>query len=340
MFFEELDRDKKRVFLVVLTFTAVAGIGFACLNYYRNLIALATVELITAFISMWLWIHVNKTSSVRNFKRLALIYVTVFFCIMMFAISSKGVSITIFAWVLVIPLTSYLLLGVKLGFIITAVFYSIATFLFFGGYTAHPVLIEKAAYGNIFVCALLYWGVSHSYELSNQSFKLKLQRMAVSDHLTGLYNRTTMSQLFKATIEQAQLTENTVSLVLFDLDNFKKINDRFGHETGDQVLIKFSEILQSSIEKIGVAFRIGGEEFAIMFATNSEIFTLSLTERIRQETEKIIIDETSSDLNVSVSAGVVTSQPNKAVLSEMMVTADRRMYQGKSQGRNVVIHHG
>jgi diguanylate cyclase (GGDEF)-like protein len=128
--------------------------------------------------------------------------------------------------------------------------------------------------------------------------------------------------------------------VLFDLDNFKKINDRFGHETGDQVLIKFSEILQSSIEKIGVAFRIGGEEFAIMFATNSEIFTLSLTERIRQETEKIIIDETSSDLNVSVSAGVVTSQPNKAVLSEMMVPADRRMYQGKSQGRNVVIHHG
>ena len=164
MLIRELDKNKKRVFLVVLTFTAIAGIGFAWINYFRGLINLAAIELLVAAISACFWIGVKNTESVVFFKRLALVYFTLFFSVMMYAISLNGVSITIFAWVLVIPLISYLLLGVKLGFIFTATFYSIASVLFFAGYTDHPVMVEKVAYANMIVCALLFWRVSHSYE--------------------------------------------------------------------------------------------------------------------------------------------------------------------------------
>ena len=87
-------------------------------------------------------------------------------------------------------------------------------------------------------------------------------------------------------------------------------------------------------------FRIGGEEFAVIFSAHSDLIILSLAENIRRETEKIIINEASSEILVSVSAGVATSLPDRAVFNELMETADRRMYHGKNQGRNVVIHKG
>ena len=294
----------------------------------------------TALVSAWLWLYVNKTASVVQFKRAALIYVTMFFSLMMYAISLNGVSITIFTWVLIIPLISYLLLGLQSGFIITAIFYAISTFLFFGGYTNHPVMAEKVAYANMIVCALLFWRVSHSYEYASQSAKQKLRVMAVSDYLTGLYNRITIQELFDNMVEQAEYKGEIVSLVLFDLDNFKTINDQFGHEIGDQVLIKFARILKSAVSGKGEAFRIGGEEFAVIFSAHSDLIILSLAENIRRETEKIIINEASSEIRVSVSAGVATSLPDRAVFNELMETADRRMYHGKNQGRNVVIHKG
>ncbi len=340
MLLQEVDRNKQKVFQVILSFTSVAGLGFALINAYRGLSQLAVVELIVALISLWLLINLKKTESVEKFNRLALIYVLVFFTIMMYAISIDGVSITIFAWVLVIPLASYLLLGVRSGFIITALFYGITTILFFGGYTNHPVLEEKVAYGNMIVCALLFWGISHSNEHASQSAKRKLRKMAVSDHLTGLYNRTMMSQLFDHAVSHAALKNEQVSLVLFDLDSFKSINDEFGHDTGDQVLIKFAQILQTAVADKGASFRIGGEEFATIFSVQSDLMALSLAENVRRSTAGIMLKETAPNRVVSISAGVVIAQPDQAMLSAMLATADRRMYQGKKQGKNVVIHKG
>ena len=164
--------------------------------------------------------------------------------------------------------------------------------------------------------------------------------MAVSDYLTGLCNRTNMKQVFDKTVERAEQNTDIVCMLLFDLDSFKSINDQFGHDTGDQVLIKFARILQTAVSGKGVAFRIGGEEFAAIISAQSDLIILSLAENVRRATEKIIINEVPSDMNVSVSVGVATATPEKAVLNELMLTADRRMYQGKRQGRNVVIHKG
>lgn len=340
MLLKELDKNKKKVFQVILAFTAVAGVGFAVINYSRGQHTLASIELIAAVSSFVLLFYVNKTTRIENFIKLTLIYVTIFFSIMMFALASEGVSITIFAWVLIIPLVSYLLLGLRIGFYITALFYTISTYIFITGFTSHPIMQESVAYANLFVCALLFWAVSHSYELSNKTAKKQLRKMANSDHLTGLFNRTTLNQLFKETVNQANNKHESVSWVLFDLDGFKNINDEFGHEAGDHVLIQFAQIIQHAVYDKGYAFRIGGEEFAVLFSAESDLMVLSLAENVRRNTEKIIIQNNPEDKKVSVSAGVVTERPHNAELNTMMKVADRRMYHGKSQGRNVVIHKG
>jgi len=323
---------------VVLTFTVVAGIIFAWMNFKRGLTGLASVELIVACISLWLWLHVKKTQSVAYFKRLIMIYILVFYSIMMFTFTVDGVSITIFIWALSIPLISYLLLGTYLGFVLTAFFYVLTAWLFFAGFTAHPIMIEKVAYANIIICALLFWGISHSYQYANQLAQEKLQRMAVSDHLTGLYNRTVINEMFESHVEQATENNEKVSLVLFDLDGFKDINDRFGHDVGDRALIQFAQVLQQTKAGRGVYFRVGGEEFAGIYSTQSELDVLLIVESIRGETERIALDHPPSKNIITVSAGVVIEKPEQAKLNQMMSIADRRMYMGKKQGRNVVVH--
>ena len=97
-------------------------------------------------------------------------------------------------------------------------------------------MLENVSYANIIICALVFWAISHSYEHSNRYAKDKLNQMAVYDHLTGLYNRSMISRLFKQATEKADsnLLQN-ISLISFDLDHFKQINDQFGHAIGDEV---------------------------------------------------------------------------------------------------------
>lgn len=340
MFNKELDRNKKRVFQVVLIFTILGGFGFAVLNYFRDQFTLAITELCAATLSFIFLLYVNKITSIAVFKKTVFIHVMFFFSLMMFIISSDGVSITVLAWVLVIPLLSYLLLGLKLGFYITALFYCFSAVIVFNKFNVYQVMTEPVAYANLILCALVFWGVSHGYEHANQEAKYKLKQAAILDPLTKLYNRTALQPMFDSTIDKAVHKQEAISLVLFDLDNFKSINDEFGHEAGDQVLIQFAKIVQSAIKDKGYAFRIGGEEFAAIFSAQSDLMVLSLAENIRRDTEKIIIPDNLSEKTFSVSAGVVTQQPQEATLNELMITADRRMYHGKNQGRNVVIHKG
>jgi len=337
---QEIDRHKKFVLLVLLYFTIPSGIIFSILNYFRGQELLAAVEFITASIAIVILYSVYRAQFSKQIEKLALTYVLMLFTIMIFAFSTLGVSSNIFIWAVIIPSISYLLLGVNYGFLITLTFYTLSAWMFFRGPSGNPVIEGVVSYTNVFSCTLLLWGLSHSYEYASQSARKKLRKMAICDHLTGLYNRTTMSQLFGHISRQAEQNNEIVSMVLFDLDSFKSINDQFGHDVGDQVLIKFARILQSAISGKGMALRIGGEEFATIFSAQSDLIILSLAENVRRATEKIIINEAPSGMSVSVSAGVATSIPNQAVLSEMMVIADRRMYQGKSQGRNVVIHKG
>lgn len=338
MQFLELDKYKKRVFQLLLVFTIIAGLVFAFLNLQRDLETLAITELAVVLVAIWLLFLVNKTKGREKFNRLALSYLIIFLSIMMFAFSIEGVSITIFVWALGIPLVSYLLLGLKPGFIMTAVFYSLTAYLFFSGFHGNPVMVDSVAYANFIVCALVFWGISHSYEHSNRYAKDKLNQMAVFDHLTGLYNRSMISRLFDQAVEHSASDQQEISLVSFDLDRFKKINDQFGHAIGDEVLKRFSTMVLQQIPDDCSAFRLGGEEFLILLPKASKSVATSLAEKIRLATKNIIISGLPKDFFVSVSSGVITGSVHVAKLNSMLKIADRRLYQAKQQGRNIVIN--
>lgn len=322
---------------MLLFFTIVAGLLFSVMNYYRGVFSLAITEIIVVLISFWIYFRVVRAKSLKEFKLFSLVYIILFLSVAMVAFSLEGVSITIFCWALTIPLLSYLLLGVKKGFVITAVFYSVSLFIFVYKHSTHPVFQEKVAYANILISALLCWSISHFYEKSNVVAKTKLRKMAVYDHLTGLLNRSVMHGLFAKIQRKAAMANKILGVVIFDLDRFKSINDTYGHATGDDVLIQFAEIIKSNIEESDMAFRLGGEEFSIIVQTNNHSEVFEIAESIRKATESIKYEGLQKNNPITVSAGLVTSFPEGAELSPMMQNADNYLYTAKSSGRNTII---
>ncbi|WP_211337003.1 GGDEF domain-containing protein [Marinicella litoralis] len=341
MQFLELDKYKKRVFQVLLALTIVSGTVFVFFNYQRGQSALALIEMAIVILSVGLMIRVNKIRNREKFLRIALVYLTFFLSVMMFAFSVEGVSITVFVWALGIPLISYLLLGVETGFIMTAIFYSLTASLFYRGFHAHVSMVDSIAYANFIACAFVFWGISHSYEHSNRFAKDRLNQLAVFDHLTGLYNRSMVTKLFTKAIESPNTHQQQISVISFDLDHFKNINDQYGHAIGDEVLQRFSQVLMEQIPAESSAFRMGGEEFVVILPTSNEAKANNLAEKIRKAIEQdLIISGLPKAFYVSVSVGVITDWVKSANLNSMLKAADQRLYQAKQQGRNVVVSHG
>jgi diguanylate cyclase (GGDEF)-like protein len=171
----------------------------------------------------------------------------------------------------------------------------------------------------------------------------QLEIMSITDQLTGLYNRTYIMRHLVKEIERAISLKSPVSLILFDLDHFKSVNDKHGHLTGDKVLQKTTDIIKLNLRPSDVPARYGGEEF-IIFAPKTDLNTAqALAEKLRSAVEDNIIKTASGHIKVTISLGVTSinyglppgNKPAK-ILDRLLLEADSAMYRAKSKGRNCI----
>ncbi len=162
--------------------------------------------------------------------------------------------------------------------------------------------------------------------------------LAVTDALTGLHNRRYMETHLAALAEQAGATGRPLSLVLVDIDNFKSINDTYGHEAGDRVLRQFAARFRRNTRSIDLACRIGGEEFVVVMPDSGLEPACQMAERLR---ECIAIEPFQPDgettLTVTASVGVATLDQPQGSLDALFKRADRALYVAKRGGRNRVV---
>jgi len=156
--------------------------------------------------------------------------------------------------------------------------------------------------------------------------------------LTQLFTRQHIDEGLEQEIKNALLDKQDLSILLLDLDHFKKINDSFGHTTGDHVLQSFSNIIKNNIRDCDMAGRFGGEEFVVILTNtnleNAKIFA----EKIRTITEKSNIEKDDQSITVTVSIGVASynsKHGTKALL--LLEDADKALYQAKENGRNQTV---
>lgn len=172
--------------------------------------------------------------------------------------------------------------------------------------------------------------------LENAHLHELVQEQAVTDELTSLANRRQFLDALAHELARSARTGETTSLVLCDLDDFKNVNDRFGHPAGDEVLRVVGRVLRESVRELDVPARLGGEEFAVVLPNTMLDGAVRLAERIRVAVERAAIVVGGKRIPVTVSLGVATHLEDET-LEDLMHQADRCLYAAKEAGKNVVV---
>jgi diguanylate cyclase (GGDEF)-like protein len=161
----------------------------------------------------------------------------------------------------------------------------------------------------------------------------RTERSAVTDGLTGLFNHAYLLQALRREVQRSKRHDFKVSLALFDLDNFKKINDTRGHLEGDRVLVKTAALLQESLREMDIAARYGGEEFAVILPDTSRTGGYVVADRIRRRIEEHF-RRRKGGVNVTISGGVATYPEDATNHEELIQRADEGLYRSKADGKN------
>lgn len=169
----------------------------------------------------------------------------------------------------------------------------------------------------------------------------KLEEIATRDGLTGLLNKKAILQVLDSELMRARRHDSTLSLMMLDLDYFKNINDTYGHQAGDTVLVTATELIDKHVRGIDHVGRYGGEEIVIVLPDTSETESVEIAERIRRSlaSTQIVVSEFNF-VSVTVSIGIAIFPMDGADKDALLNNADQAMYHAKAEGRNRVIKYG
>jgi diguanylate cyclase (GGDEF)-like protein len=171
-------------------------------------------------------------------------------------------------------------------------------------------------------------------ERSLKETNRKLVLLSETDSLTGLYNRRYTDGILEQEIKQAERYGDSLTVALIDIDNFKQVNDTFGHACGDQVLVAVAQKIRKCTREVDVAGRYGGEEFLLVFPKLAIDDATNVMERLRSSMESIVVEGKIG--LVTISAGIVEHHHGET-LSRLLSRADKLLYRAKQGGRNQVM---
>jgi diguanylate cyclase (GGDEF)-like protein len=183
----------------------------------------------------------------------------------------------------------------------------------------------------------LWLGSQASIALENVRLHRLVARQASTDGLTELANRREFEDSLANEISRAERFDGSLALILADLDNFKQVNDRFGHQAGDEVLRSFADILRETVRDIDVAARYGGEEFAILLPQTDVVGAEALAERLREAVESRAMAEVADGPVTVTSSFGVASFPEASTGPGLFAAADEALYRAKRAGKNCVV---
>lgn len=325
---------RKAVLVALLWITILAGILFGILNATRASLTLALVEWGMSAYSIMLLLAVRRT---HHLERWILAYIFPFFSAMMVAVATPTASVTVFGWVLLIPLVSHLLLGRRMGLGVSLFFIGAALVIFLYRFDGDAAVMDVRSVANMVILTACITVFSHVYEVSRERSEIQLLKMAQTDFLTGLPNRSRIKVFFEREKSRAIREQQPLSLLVIDLDHFKTVNDRFGHEAGDRALVFFADMLKTRLRATDLAGRLGGEEFGVVLVNTATTTAVAVAEELRKALASATLEHDGQPISLSMSVGVSELGVDGGTLQDLLSVADERLYQAKENGRNQVV---
>jgi diguanylate cyclase (GGDEF)-like protein len=174
--------------------------------------------------------------------------------------------------------------------------------------------------------------------LANLNLRETLQEQSIRDPLTGLHNRRFLEDSLVRELARAKRKTQPLSIILLDIDHFKRINDTFGHGAGDMVLRRLGLVLQAYVRESDIACRVGGEEFSLLLPEGPLQIATQRAEDIRKAVNELTLKHEEQDLGaVTVSLGVATFPDHGTTADALIRAADKVLYDAKHKGRNRVV---
>ncbi len=318
---------------VLLTVTIFAVSFFAVNNWVVGFKTFAVIEAIFAI--FWCAIFIISKHT-QYLKRWSFIYLCTCYFLVIYGIMITTFKAGLFSWLFIFPILSYLLLGIKAGTLITLVSVSGGLFvlgrmLWTGNNEMHWIVMGNAG----FTLAAI-WSMVYVYESKREYVFNSLKEQARRDPLTGLLNVKTLNDTLSNTLNMAQRNSYLVTLVYIDINDFKHINDKEGHQKGNEILLAVAQVIRGLIGAKDHAFRYGGDEFCIIFPNSEQ-------EQVRQTFGVKLADQVHTNLNnLSMSIGYAQSGPIDFCSPDSLIhKADKNMYLVKStkkQAKHKVIN--
>lgn len=183
------------------------------------------------------------------------------------------------------------------------------------------------------LCVLIFARVVSA----NHKYTHSLKKLTYTDGLTGLRNRYQLEEKLNVECDRAQRNHQPISLLMIDIDNFKRLNDSYGHQAGDQVLRGMGNILQEYARSYDLACRYGGEEFLLLLPATSQEEALLIAERYRQIIEQQLFFSEHERHRITISLGLATNDHQHRLSAKQLIyEADSALYKAKKNGRNQI----
>ncbi len=188
------------------------------------------------------------------------------------------------------------------------------------------------------VCVSLFDATDTAiYKAMHKSVLAELEEASRTDGLTQLYNRRHWQDRLDEEFSRSRRYQHPMTLILFDLDHFKSINDNYGHLAGDAILVRVSEIVRKALRDSDIAGRYGGEEFAIILPSTDMSGSLVVAERLRKNIEESKVTFDGQEIPFTSSFGVAEFNDQLTDSDKLIASADDALYQAKENGRNQVV---
>jgi len=323
--------------LVGMSITATMGI----IGLFNKNIALASALFLASFIY---FIGYYSYKKFKNEKLNSIIILYSLYLLMFYLVYTGGVENTGPLWIYIVSPVSVFIHGLKRGLIDISLFVIIISIIMF-----MPVdIISHAAYSTEFKLRLIYsfltiTFLSALYEYSREQSYLhalelskKYRQLAHFDPLTQLSNRRDAMCILKQEQARMMRSKEPLSIVLCDVDHFKKINDEYGHNTGDAVLIELAKIFTESIRDQDCIARWGGEEFLFILPQTIAKNANYVAEKIQKNLQNFFVNYENDKIKVTVSMGIEQLRDDQTI-DELINSADKYLYQAKDSGRNQIF---
>jgi diguanylate cyclase (GGDEF)-like protein len=207
-----------------------------------------------------------------------------------------------------------------------------------GGQPVGMILVQETAPLTLQDCRALEAAAAlGAISIRNMQTLIETRENSLRDGLTGCFNRAHAVETLSAELRRAQRAKTPLSMIMFDVDKFKAVNDSYGHLAGDQLLAEVGKRLAEQLRTSDVKCRYGGDEFLLILPDTPAGGARQVAESLRYELSRISLPVTDAEVTMTVSVGVVTAVKNEVDAQALIARADKALYRAKHAGRNRVV---